>query len=115
MPHRGPRHRLVTTDALERSMSIERLVVVGASLAGLRAVEAARKAGFAGSITLIGGEPHLPYDRPPLSKTFLTADEASPLFFREENHLREDLGVELRLGARATARRVGRGGDAPGP
>ena len=38
---------------------------------GLRAVEAARKAGFAGSITLIGAEAHLPYDRPPLSKAFL--------------------------------------------
>lgn len=83
-------------------MSVERLVVVGASLAGLRAVEAARKAGFEGSITLIGGEQHLPYDRPPLSKAFLTADEASPLFFREEHHLRDDLGVDLRLGARAT-------------
>jgi len=52
-------------------MAIQRLVVVGASLAGLRAVEAARKAGFAGTITLIGAESHLPYDRPPLSKRLL--------------------------------------------
>ena len=44
---------------------MDRLVVVGASLAGLRAVEAARRAGFTGSITLIGAEDHLPYDRPP--------------------------------------------------
>lgn len=43
------------------------LVVVGASLAGLRAVEAARKDGYDGAITLVGAEPHLPYDRPPLS------------------------------------------------
>jgi NADPH-dependent 2,4-dienoyl-CoA reductase/sulfur reductase-like enzyme len=41
------------------------LVVVGASLAGLRAVESARRAGFAGKITLVGAEEHLPYDRPP--------------------------------------------------
>lgn len=82
-------------------MSVERLVVVGASLAGLRAVEAARKAGFEGSITLIGAEEHLPYDRPPLSKAFLTADDAAPLFFREEHHLREDLQVDLRLGSPA--------------
>ena len=51
------------------------LVVVGASLAGLRAVESARRAGFAGAITLVGAEEHPPYDRPPLSKEFLTAAE----------------------------------------
>ena len=56
------------------------LVVVGASLAGLRAVEAARSDGFEGRITLIGAEPHLPYDRPPLSKAYLdeTADSQAP-------------------------------------
>jgi len=82
-------------------MSIERFVVVGASLAGLRAVEAARKAGFAGAITLIGAEEHLPYDRPPLSKDFLATGDVDP-FFREESHLVDDLGVELLLGAPAT-------------
>ena len=45
------------------------LVVVGASLAGLRTAEAARKLGFAGSIRITGREPHLPYNRPPLSKS----------------------------------------------
>ena len=47
------------------------LVVVGASLAGLRAAESARQAGYEGPITLVGDEFHLPYDRPPLSKQFL--------------------------------------------
>ncbi|MQA61775.1 MAG: FAD-dependent oxidoreductase [Actinophytocola sp.] len=83
-------------------MTEERLVVVGASLAGLRAVEAARRKGFAGKITLIGAEPHLPYDRPPLSKEFLTTD-AEPAYFRAEEALRSDLGVDLRLGTPATA------------
>ena len=81
---------------------MERLVVVGASLAGLRAVEAARRAGHAGSITLVGAEEHLPYDRPPLSKSFLGADgphEVSP--FRTEDELRGELGVELLLGVPA--------------
>ncbi len=83
----------------------QRLVVVGASLAGLRAVEAARKAGFEGTIVLVGAEKHLPYDRPPLSKAFL--DEAgdhglAPTpYFRTEEDMRE-LGVQLRLGVRAT-------------
>ncbi|MEV0675303.1 FAD-dependent oxidoreductase [Actinosynnema sp. NPDC050436] len=78
------------------------LVVVGASLAGLRAVEAARSSGFDGGITLVGDEPHLPYNRPPLSKEFL-ATGAGPDYFRTEASLRDDLGVRLRLGAPATA------------
>jgi NADPH-dependent 2,4-dienoyl-CoA reductase/sulfur reductase-like enzyme len=85
-----------------------RLVVVGASLAGLRAVEAARKTGFEGEIVLIGAERHLPYDRPPLSKAFLgAADEHGVLpevpWFRTEETLREELGVDVRLGSPATA------------
>ncbi|MDT5302519.1 MAG: hypothetical protein QOG79_5761, partial [Mycobacterium sp.] len=84
---------------------MDRLVVVGASLAGLRAVEAARKTGFAGDITLIGGERHLPYDRPPLSKEFLEATEpgveARIPFFRSDDVFPE-LDVELLLGEPAT-------------
>jgi len=88
-------------------MAVDRLVVVGASLAGLRAVEAASKQGFAGSITLIGAEPHLPYDRPPLSKSFLERteghDEPESVRFRTEDTLRDELGVELLLGSPATS------------
>ncbi|GAB2972136.1 NAD(P)/FAD-dependent oxidoreductase [Nocardioides montaniterrae] len=85
-----------------------RLVVVGASLAGLRAVEAARKTGFDGEIVLVGGEDHLPYDRPPLSKAFLgAADEAGVLpevpWFRDEETLRAELAVDVRLSTWATA------------
>ena len=80
------------------------LLVVGASLAGLRAVESARRAGFAGVITLVGAEEHLPYDRPPLSKEFLTAaDLPDAPTLRAESVLHDDLQVHLRLGAPATA------------
>ncbi len=48
------------------------VVVVGASLAGLRAAQALRRAGFRGRVVVVGAEPHAPYDRPPLSKQFLT-------------------------------------------
>ena len=48
-----------------------RIVIVGASLAGLRAAEALREKGFEGSLTIIGDEAHEPYDRPPLSKQVL--------------------------------------------
>src|SRR5205814_8951221 len=47
------------------------VVVVGASLAGFRAVEELRHQGYDGHLTVIGAEPHLPYDRPPLSKQIL--------------------------------------------
>ncbi|WP_246004150.1 NAD(P)/FAD-dependent oxidoreductase [Nocardioides marmoriginsengisoli] len=87
-------------------MSIDRLVVVGGSLAGLRAVEAARKAGFSGSVTLIGAEEHLPYDRPPLSKAYLEvleggAEPEKP-YFRSDDVYSEELDVELMLGRPAT-------------
>lgn len=49
-----------------------RIVIVGASLAGLTAAETLRGEGFTGPLTLIGEEPYLPYDRPPLSKAVLT-------------------------------------------
>ena len=52
-----------------------RIVIVGASLAGLRAAEELRTRGFAGPVTVIGAEPHLPYDRPPLSKQVLAGTQ----------------------------------------
>lgn len=79
----------------------ERIVVVGAALAGIRAVEGARAAGWTGGITLVGDEMHLPYDRPSLSKEFLdhgSNAQQQPLVTSEwlgEND------VDLVLGAQA--------------
>ncbi|MGW9023668.1 NAD(P)/FAD-dependent oxidoreductase [Streptomyces sp. NPDC055722] len=76
-----------------------RIVIVGASLAGLRAAEALREKGFTGSLTVIGDEPHPPYDRPPLSKQVLlgkVAANATALPVRRDPH------AEWRLGVRAT-------------
>jgi len=53
------------------SRGLGRIVVVGASLAGARAADTLRREGFEGGITLIGAEPHPPYQRPPLSKQYL--------------------------------------------
>ncbi len=53
---------------------MERVVIVGASLAGLNAAESLRDEGFQGQLTLIGDEPEIPYDRPPLSKQLLTGE-----------------------------------------
>jgi NADPH-dependent 2,4-dienoyl-CoA reductase/sulfur reductase-like enzyme len=79
---------------------MEAVVVVGASLAGLRAAEALRREGYAGRLTLVGDEAHLPYQRPPLSKQFLAG-----AWEREKIDLRRkpDLDVEFRLRTPATA------------
>jgi NADPH-dependent 2,4-dienoyl-CoA reductase/sulfur reductase-like enzyme len=84
----------------------EAFVVVGASLAGLRAVESARTHGYTGPIVLLGAERHPPYDRPPLSKAFLTPG-VEARFLHEVQHLRGELGVDLRLGQPALALDIG--------
>ncbi|MET8564742.1 FAD/NAD(P)-binding oxidoreductase [Streptomyces flaveolus] len=76
-----------------------RIVIVGASLAGLRAAETLRAEGFAGELTLIGDEPYEPYDRPPLSKSVLLG-MASP-HHTELPHRRE-IDAKWRLGVAAT-------------
>lgn len=81
----------------------DHVVVVGAGLAGWRFVEAARRDGFGGAITMIGDEPHLPYDRPPLSKQVLSGKwgvEKSTLATQE---LVESYEVTLTLGVAASS------------
>jgi 3-phenylpropionate/trans-cinnamate dioxygenase ferredoxin reductase subunit len=73
--------------------------VVGAGQAGCQLVASLREEGFAGPITLIGGEAHLPYQRPPLSKGHLTGKtERARLFLRVESWFAEQR-IDLRLGA----------------
>ena len=76
-----------------------RIVIVGASLAGLRAAEALREEGFSGSLTIIGDEPYDPYDRPPLSKQVLKG--WVPADHTQLPRMRE-LDAEWRLGVAAT-------------
>jgi 3-phenylpropionate/trans-cinnamate dioxygenase ferredoxin reductase component len=54
------------------------IVIVGASLAGLRAAQAVRAAGFTGELTIVGDEPRMPYTRPPLSKELLAGEHDLP-------------------------------------
>jgi NADPH-dependent 2,4-dienoyl-CoA reductase/sulfur reductase-like enzyme len=83
------------------------VVVVGASLAGLRAVETLRTDGFEGPVTLIGAEDHLPYDRPPLSKKVLSGEwEPDRIALRRDGGL-DTLGVDARLGVRAVGLDLG--------
>ena len=81
------------------------VVVVGASLAGLRAVEEARALGFGGRLIVVGAEPHLPYDRPPLSKQVLAGEwDADRTALRSLPY--DDLAVDWHLGRRAAALNV---------
>lgn len=76
------------------------VVIVGASLAGVRAAEALRAGGYDGRLQMIGAEPHEPYDRPPLSKEVLRG-EWGPERLVLRRHGFDDLAVDLRLGRRA--------------
>src|SRR5712692_3238510 len=84
-------------------MSGQRIVIVGASLAGATAAATLRDEGFDGEIRLIGAEAQLPYNRPPLSKGYLRQQE------RFEDQLVKPADyyaaqrIELTLGVRATA------------
>ena len=78
------------------------IAIIGAGLAGVNAAEELRRRGHDGDITLVGAEPHPPYERPPLSKDVLlgsaTADDAQvhePAWFVEQ-------GIELVTGERVT-------------
>ena len=79
-------------------MTPQRIVIVGASLAGLNAAEALREAGYDGTLTLVGEEPHAPYDRPPLSKQVLSGWVAAN---RTRLPRRIALGADWRLGVAA--------------
>ncbi|WP_420718016.1 NAD(P)/FAD-dependent oxidoreductase [Streptomyces sp. H34-S4] len=78
------------------------VVVVGAGMAGVQTAVALREQGWTGPVTLLGAEPHQPYDRPPLSKAVLLGkaeDSAFDIDF-------EELGIELRLGVEVTGLRA---------
>jgi 3-phenylpropionate/trans-cinnamate dioxygenase ferredoxin reductase subunit len=80
---------------------MRKVIIVGGGLAGLRTAEALRAGGYAGDLTLIGGERHPPYDRPPLSKAVLTGDTGDTTLDADWDRLRCD----LLLGRRATGLR----------
>ncbi|GHB43470.1 oxidoreductase [Streptomyces umbrinus] len=73
-------------------------MIVGAGMAGVQTAVALRERGFTGSVTLIGAEPHQPYDRPPLSKAVLLGKAEDSAFDVDF----EALDVELRLGLEVT-------------
>ncbi|MFB9128449.1 FAD-dependent oxidoreductase [Paraburkholderia dipogonis] len=83
-------------------MKLKRIMVVGGNVAGLKATEALRHKGFDGEIFFVSAEPHLPYDRPPLSKQILTGElQPEALPYRDMKWF-ADNKVELLFGKPAT-------------
>ena len=79
------------------------IVIIGAGQAGVQAAEALRAGGFAGTITLLGNEPHGPYHRPPLSKAWLAGEmDAAQLVMRAPEMLARK-GITLRTDTTVTA------------
>jgi 3-phenylpropionate/trans-cinnamate dioxygenase ferredoxin reductase subunit len=80
---------------------VSSIVIVGGGQAGAQAVDTLRREGFTGRLVLVGDEPELPYQRPPLSKKFLSAELAADrLLFRHRSYY-EEHRVELMLGLQA--------------
>ena len=79
-------------------MRIERIVIAGGGLAGLRTAAELRAREYSGAITMVGAEPHPPYDRPPLSKKLMLGEVDSTSMAEEA----AGLDLELRLGETAT-------------
>lgn len=83
--------------------TLQRIVIVGGSAAGVSAADALREGGFDGEVTLLSAEVHMPYDKPSLSKQILTTEEARPQGYplRDADHYANNR-IGLELGARAT-------------
>jgi 3-phenylpropionate/trans-cinnamate dioxygenase ferredoxin reductase subunit len=82
---------------------MERIVVVGAGQAGVQAVASLRAEGFAGEIALLGDEPFPPYQRPPLSKAYLSGEFVRERLFLKPDSFYAESACELRLATRVKA------------
>jgi 3-phenylpropionate/trans-cinnamate dioxygenase ferredoxin reductase subunit len=79
------------------------IVIVGASHASVQAIDTLRREGHDGAIVLVGDEPFLPYNRPPLSKKFLSGELERDRLALRSAQFYEQSRTEVRLGVRVTA------------
>jgi len=82
---------------------ISTILIIGAGQAGSQAVDTLRREGFAGRLALIGEEPELPYQRPPLSKKYLSGELAQERLLLRHRSFYDEHQTELLLGSRVTA------------
>ncbi len=81
---------------------MQTVVIIGASLAGVRAAETLRTSGYSDHIVMVGNEPHMPYDRPPLSKKFLSGEWDADRVALRKPEMFTELNAEWMLGRAAT-------------
>jgi 3-phenylpropionate/trans-cinnamate dioxygenase ferredoxin reductase subunit len=77
-------------------------VVIGAGHAAGQAVASLRQEGFSGDIVVVGDEPHLPYQRPPLSKQYLSGEQGLDKVYLRPQAFYADRNIDVKLGVRAT-------------
>ncbi len=82
-------------------MSTSGVVIIGGGLAAARTAEQLRRAEYAGPVTIVSDEEHLPYDRPPLSKEVLRAELDETTLKPADFYAEKDITLVLRNGARA--------------
>jgi len=87
---------------------MQRIVIIGAGQAGVQAAATLRVEGYEGALALVGEETYPPYQRPPLSKAYLSGDFARERLFLKPDSFYAETGCELRLGV--TALRIDRAG-----
>src|SRR5216684_7346550 len=80
---------------------ISTVLIVGGGQAGAQAVDTLRREGFTGRLVLIGDEDMLPYQRPPLSKKFLSGEMAADRLLFRHRAFYDEHAVELKLGRQA--------------
>jgi 3-phenylpropionate/trans-cinnamate dioxygenase ferredoxin reductase component len=80
---------------------ISTIVIIGGGQAGAQAIDTLRREGFGGRLVLIGDEPQLPYQRPPLSKKYLSGEMAADRLLFRHRTFYDEHRVELKLGCRA--------------
>ena len=80
---------------------MEELVVVGGGQAAIQCIASLKKEGYSGSISLVGEENHLPYQRPPLSKGFLNSSTGSDRLYLKKIEFFQENSIQLHLGVTA--------------
>ena len=80
---------------------MQRVVIIGAGQAGVQAAATLRTEGYEGALTLVGEETYPPYQRPPLSKAYLSGDFVRERLFLKPDSFYAETGCELRLGVGA--------------
>ena len=80
---------------------MSKYVIIGGGLAGQRGADGVRKVDAEGTLTLVTAEPHMPYERPPLSKGYLAGEKGLDHVYLKDDAYYEEHGIEVIKGTKA--------------